>query len=226
LRAAYRGDDDDARLAAMHALWDAATNGPGGERGRYAASILTARAAAGIAPSDDQEDDVAPLVASMLAAGLDLQAERWARVAEATGGADGDRAWSILAVGARGRVVGIDSARVRKFIDRAGDSGAQRSALLISALAGLGRLSDADAAKLAERLGVKLGQPSAYGNALRRAVSAHERGTVALLVAAGMQTPTWAGVPPADFYQMIGALRAAGMESEARMISAEAMTRL
>jgi hypothetical protein len=47
-----------------------------------------------------------------------------------------------------------------------------------------------------------------------------------LLVAAGMQTPTWAGVPPADFYQMIGALRAAGMESEARMISAEAMTRL
>jgi len=226
LRAAYRGDDDDARLSAMHALWDAASNGNGGERDRYAASILTARAAAGIVPSTDQKDDVAPLVASMLAAGLDIQAERWAGVAEATSGADGDRAWSILAVGARRPVVAINAARVRKFADGAGDSGVQRSALLISALAGLGRLSDADAAKLAKRLGFTLGQTSASGNALRRAVSAHERGTVALLVATGMQSPTWTGVPAADFYQMISALRAVGMENEARMIAAEAMTRL
>ena len=226
LRAAYRGDDDDARLSAMHALWDAASNGNGGERDRYAASILTARAAAGITPSSDQQDDVASLVASMLAAGLDIQAERWASVAEATSGADGDRAWSILAVGARRPVVAIDAARVRKLTDRAGDSGAQRSALLISALAGLGRLADADAAKLAGRLGVTLGQTSAYGNALRRAVSARERGTVALLVAVGMQSPTWTGVPAGDFYQMISALRAVGMENEARMISAEAITRL
>ena len=226
LRAAYRGDDDDARLSAMHALWDAASNGNGGERDRYAASILTARAAAGITPSNDQQDDVASLVASMLAAGFDVQAERWASVAQATSGADGDRAWSILAVGARRPVVAIDAARVRKLTDRAGDAGVQRSALLISALAGLGRLADADAAKLAARLGVTLGQTSAYGNALRRAVSAHERGTVALLVAVGMQSPTWTGVPAGDFYQMISALRAVGMENEARMISAEAMTRL
>jgi hypothetical protein len=226
LRAAYRGDDDDARLSAMHALWDAAANGEGGERDRYAASILTARAAAGITPSSDQTDDVAQLVASMLAAGLDVQAERWARVAEATSGADGDRAWSILAVGARQRVVTINAGRVRKFADRGGDAGAQRSALLISALAGLGRLSDADAAKLAARLGVTLGQPSPYGAALRRAVGAHARGTVALLVAVGMQTPKWSGVPAADFYQMVSAMRAVGMESEARMIAAEAMTRL
>ena len=226
LRAAYRGDDDDARLSAMHALWDAAANGEGGERDRYAASILTARAAAGITPSSDQTDDVAALVASMLAAGLDVQAERWAKVVEAASGADGDRAWSILAVGARQRVVTINASRVRKFADRAGDAGAQRSALLISALAGLGRLSDADAAKLAARLGVTLGQPSPYGTALRRAVSAHERGTVALLVAVGMQTPKWSGVPATDFYQMISAMRAVGMESEARMIAAEAMTRL
>lgn len=226
LRAAYRGDDDDARLSAMHALWDAAANGEGGERDRYAASILTARAAARITPSIDQADDVAALVASMLAAGLDVQAERWAKVVEATSGADGDRAWSILAVGARQPVVTVNAGRVRKLAERGGDAGAQRSALLVSALAGLGRLSDADAARLAARLGVTLGQPSAYGAALRRAVSAHERGTVALLVAMGMQTPKWSGVPAADFYQMISAMRAVGMESEARMIAAEAMTRL
>ncbi|HMI20799.1 MAG TPA: hypothetical protein VK533_14780 [Sphingomonas sp.] len=226
LRAAYRGDDDDARLNAMHAIWDAAANGEGGERDRYAASILTARAAVGITPSGDQKDDVAALVESMLAAGLDIQAERWAQVADAAGGSDGDRAWSVLAVGARRPVVGITPARVRKFADRAGASGAQRSALLVSALAGLGRLSDADAAKLAARLGVTLGQSSPYGNALRRAVSARQRGTVALLVAVGMQSPNWTGVPAADFYQMVSALRAVGMENEARMISAEAMTRL
>jgi hypothetical protein len=226
LRAAYRGDDDDARLSAMHALWDAAANGEGGERDRYAASILTARAAAGITPSSDQKDDVAALVASMLAAGLDVQAERWASVAEATGGADGDRAWSILAVGARRPVVAIDAKRVRAFADRAGEAGVQRSALLISALAGLGRLSDADAAKQAARLGVTLGQPTPYGAALRRAVAGGQRGTVALLIAVGMQSPKWTGVPAADFYQMISALRAVGMENEARMIAAEAMTRL
>lgn len=226
LRAAYRGDDDDARLSAMHALWDAAANGEGGERDRYAVSILTARAAAGIAPSDDQKDDVAALVASMLAAGLDVQAERWANVAEAAGGSDGDRAWSILAVGARRPVVAIDAKRVRAFADRAGEGGAQRSALLISALAGLGRLADGDAAREAARLGVTLGQPTPYGAALRRAVAGRQRATVALLVAVGMQSPKWTGVPAADFYQMISALRAVGMENEARMIAAEAMTRL
>ncbi|HWI86815.1 MAG TPA: hypothetical protein VNT42_10910 [Sphingomonas sp.] len=226
LRAAYRGDDDDARLSAMHALWDAAANGDGGERDRYAASILTARAAAGITASSDQKDDVAALVASMFAAGLDLQAERWAGVAQSTSGADGDRAWAILAVGASRPIMDVSVTRVRKFADRAGASGAQRSALLISALAGLGRLSDADAARLAARLGVTLGQPSPYASALRRAVTARERGTVALLVAIGMQTPTWTGVPASDFYQMVSALRAVGMESEARMISAEAMARL
>lgn len=226
LRAAYRGDDDDARLSAMHALWDAAANGEGGERDRYAASILTARAAAGIAPSNDQKDDVAALVASMLSAGLDVQAERWGAVADATSGSDGDRAWSILATGATRRVVTLTPARVSKFVDRAGTSGAQRSALLVAGLAGLGRLSDTDARKLAQGLGVALGQASPYGNALRRAVQARERGTVALLVALGMQSPTWNGVPPADFYQMISALRAVGMETEARMITAEAMARL
>ncbi len=226
LRAAYRGDDDDARLSAMHSLWDAAANGPGGERDRYAASILTARAAAGIVPSTDQEDDVAPLVASMLAAGLDLQAERWARVAEATGGADGDRAWALLAVGASQPVVGVTPARLSALAKRGGDAGRHRTALLIGALVGLGRLTDADAAAVAGQAGISFGAPGAYARALQRAVADHERGTVALLVAVGMQNARWQAVPAADFSRMIGALAAIGMESEARMIAAEAMARL
>ena len=226
LRAAYRGDDDDARLSAMHALWDAAANGPGGERDRYAASILTARAATGIRPSRDQEDDVAPLVASMLSAGFDRQAERWAEVAQAAGGADGDRAWAMLAVGATRPVVAITPARIKTLADRGGKAGRHRTALLLAALAGLGRLSEADAATLAADNEIALGGASPYSAALRRAAAAQQRGTVALLVAVGMQSPRWAAVPAGDFARMIGALRAVGMEGEARMIAAEAMARL
>jgi len=226
LRAAYRGDDDDARLSAMHALWDAAQNGRGGERDRYAASILTSRAAARITPSLDQTDDVAPLVASMLSAGLDRQAERWAAVAEQAGGTDGDRAWAMLAVGATRPVVRVTTARIKQLADRAGEAGRHRTAMLVGALAGLGRLSNADAAKIAADAGVTLGAPTPYARALQRAVAAHEQGTVALLVAVGMQTPRWQAVPAADFHRMISALEAVGMDGEARMIAAEAMARL
>ena len=225
LRAAYVGDDDDARLSAMHALWDAAGNGQGGERDRYAASILTARAAARIVPADDQADDVAGLVASMFSAGLDIQAERWARIAEAANGADGDRAWAMLAVGARRPVVTIDAKRLAKLAGN-GDAGPHRAAMLAAALAGLGRMPQAQAGQIMTEQGEPPAGATPYSRALDRAVAASERGTVVLLVAAGMQTPRWGGVPAQDFMAMIGALRAVGLEGEARMIAAEAMARL
>jgi hypothetical protein len=226
LRAAYRGDDDDARLSAMHVLWDAAANGDGGERDKYAASILTARAAAGIKVSSDQSDDVAPLVASMLSAGLDLQAQRWASVAEAAGGADGDRAWAMLAVGASRPVVQVTADRLGKLADRGGETGRHRTALLLAGLLGLGRVAPADVTTLAQQAGLVVTPSSPYAQALKRAVAGRERGTIALLVAVGMQNPRWQTVPAGDFYQMIAALNAIGMKGEARMIAAEAMARL
>jgi hypothetical protein len=226
LRAAYRGDDDDARLSAMHVLWDAAANGEGGERDRYAASILTARAAAAIAPSSDQSDDVASLIASMLAAGLDLQAQRWASVAEAAGGAEGDRAWAMLAVGASRPVMQVNAKRLGKLADRAGETGRHRTAMLIAGLLGLGRVAPADVTQMAQDAGLVVNPASPYARALQRAVTRRERGTVALLVAAGMQNPRWQAVPAGDFYQMIAALNGVGMTGEARMIAAEAMARL
>ena len=53
-----------------------------------------------------------------------------------------------------------------------------------------------------------------------------EPGTVALLAAAGMQTADWYGVPPQYLFRIVRALRAAGFEFEARMIAAEAITRV
>jgi len=226
LRAAYRGDDDDARIAAMHSLWDAATNGQGGERDRYAAAILTARAAARIAPSGDRVDDLPAILGSLFSAGLDIQAERWAKVAQSSKGDDGDKVWAMLSVGARRPLLAIDANRLKSYAKRAGTDGQHRTAMLAAALAGLGRLPAADANAVAQDAGAPLGGQTAYGRALNRAVTGSSRGGVALLVATGMQTPNWGAVPPADFYRMVSALRAVGMENEARMISAEAMSRL
>ena len=47
-----------------------------------------------------------------------------------------------------------------------------------------------------------------------------------LLAAIGMQTPQWRGVPPAMLYRIVSALRAVGLEGEARMIAAEALARV
>jgi hypothetical protein len=49
---------------------------------------------------------------------------------------------------------------------------------------------------------------------------------VALLVAVGMQETGWSGLSSAMFATMIRALHDVGLDGEARMIAAEAMTRL
>ena len=226
LRAAYLGDDDAQKLAALHMLWEVSGEGLPAERDRYAGWILTARAAARIAPSAGTADDASPLIAAMFSAGLDRQAERWAGIAGAAGGDAGRRAWAMLAVGATRPVVAVDAKALDRFADTMGDSGRHRTAMLAAALAGLGRITPADAARIAAAAGLPLGGRSRYGDALQRAVAGGERGTVALLVATGMQTPRWGGVPPGDFYRMIAALEAVGLDGEARMIAAESMARL
>ncbi len=47
-----------------------------------------------------------------------------------------------------------------------------------------------------------------------------------LLAAVGMQTRLWQGVPPEALYHIVTAMRAVGLEAEARMIAAEALARL
>ena len=61
---------------------------------------------------------------------------------------------------------------------------------------------------------------------LERAVERRQQGTVVLLAAAGMQTGSWAGVPPENLYRIVDALRRVGLEYQARMIAAEAVARL
>jgi hypothetical protein len=212
LRRAYVGSADD-RLKAMKDLWD--DKDPVG--GRYARLILTASAAARVAPSGNGGGDRAgDLVASMMSAGLDEVAAGWGGVAGALGD-DGDRAWSILAVGAPRTVVDTSPRRVQAFAGRAGD---QRGRLLVAALAGLGRLADPAA------LGVDPAPRSRWAHMIQAAARSNQPGTVALLAGTGMQTADWRGVPPEHLYQIVAALRRVGLDYEARMIAAEAMSRL
>lgn len=221
LRAAYVGDDDSKRLAAIRELWSGADKQPGG---KYAFEILTARAAARIKPSDSFASDYAQLIASMMSAGLDIQAQRWAPLVEASGLADD--AWALLAVGAPRRTVTISSGQIEDYGSRLGSEGAHKVRLLIAALAGLGRISAGDAAGLAESYDFPIAGNNRYTVMLDRASARGEQGTVAVLAAVGMQTRDWKYVPPLHLYHIIAALRRTGNEPVARMIAAEALSRL
>ena len=209
LRSAYTDRDADARLAACKRLW--------GEQGNYARLVLTARAAAAIAPSAGRAGEADRLVASMLTAGLDRAALRWRPMVAA-----GSDAWAMLAlVDPRGGFVPYGD-----LASYAGSGNAQtKQRLLFAGLAGLGRLSPEDAERAAASLEVRIGEANAWTRAIDRAAADDQPGTVVLLSAIAMQTPAWAGVPPAMLYRIVASLRAVGLEGEARMIAAEAIAR-
>jgi hypothetical protein len=210
LRKAYAAGSVGDRLDAMRELW-----GEGDDR--YGRFILTAAAAARIPASADHGNRTDDLVGSMMSAGYDRFAARWGPVADGLDGDDGHRAWSILAVGAPRPVVDLSAGRIEEFTDSA-DS--HRGRMLVAALAGLGRLDDP------LPYGVSPAPRSRWAHIIAAAARANQPGTVALLAGVGMQTTTWRGVPPEHLYHIVKALREVGLEYEARMIAAEAMTRL
>jgi hypothetical protein len=214
LKSAYTAPRVDDRMEVLRGLWDDA----GAPAGRYARLILTATAAARIPPSDARKGRAADLVGSMLSAGLDRHAARWAGLVEDMG-AEGDRAWALLAVGAPRPVVDISAGRVESFVDREGGADGHRGRMLVAALAGLGRLDNPAAFGLEPRA-------TRWSSLLDAAARTRQPGTVALLAAIGMQTGDWRGVPPGHLFHIVRALRQVGLEYEARMIAAEAMTRL
>ena len=212
LRTAYTAGTADARYAALRQIW-----GPATAATPYARLVLTARAAMRL-PRTTSVDDYDSLIASMLTAGLDRPAARWRDVVPA-----GSDAWAMILLSdpdARGRVSYGD------LSSYAGKGDAQlKQRLFFAGLAGLGRLSPEDTERAAASLDVKIGAQNSWTQAIDRAASRNQPGTVALLAAIGMQTPSWRGVSPAMLYRTVSALRAVGLEGEARMIAAEAIAR-
>ncbi|HZG07927.1 MAG TPA: hypothetical protein VEZ70_02995 [Allosphingosinicella sp.] len=212
LRPAYVAPGANARVDAMEALWRDQDLG----NDRYGRLILTATAAARIPPDEAHAKEAGDLVASMMAAGLDRYAARWGTLVDGLGD-DGDRAWSILAVGTPRPSVDMSTGQVEAV---AGRLGGHKGRMLAAALAGLGRYGDPT------ELGVNPTPRSRWSQMLALAAERGQTGTVALLAGAGMQTGSWRGVPPHHLYHALKALRQVGLDYEARMIAAEAMSRL
>ncbi|USI72197.1 hypothetical protein [Sphingomonas morindae] len=220
LRAAYAARDVGDRMAALRTLW----TDPVTERDAYAGKLLTAYAAARIAPSADQADDAPGLIAAMLSAGLDLPAARWAPIAAGLRGTPGEEARALLAVGAPGSVR-FDAGAVAGFGSGGRGAARLRAQLFFAGLAGLGRLDPARVDGLGGELGVPLASANSWTRAIDAAAARREPATVALLAATGMQTSDWTQVSPVFLYHIVAALRAVGLEPEARMIAAEALMR-
>ncbi|MBB5686967.1 hypothetical protein FHS49_002995 [Sphingobium boeckii] len=213
VRRAFTGSDEGQRIEAMRDLWTASED----RTERYAALILTARAAAMVPVNQDYAEDAPRLIGAMLSAGYDTRAAGWADVA---GSGEG---WALLALGAARPVVPVSASGFGSY---AGSVDPVKARLVLAGLAGLGRLNAQDVAAAAGDLDVNLNAESPWSLLLESAVTARQPGTVVLLAAIGMQTSDWRNVPPAHLYRIISALRRVGLEPEARMIAAEAAARL
>jgi hypothetical protein len=222
LRLAFVGKDLDTKLSAMRRLWGASDR----PLEQAASRALLGRAATLIAPDADLQTDAPDLIAAMLAAGFDRDAARWSRAISQMDDQYSDEAWAMLALGAPDESgVDVSVGRINDFIDRDKSEGRKRSALLVAGLAGLGRLDEETAGRLSSRFGLRLGHRSSWTRLIDRAAGFGQSGTVLVLTGTGLQSPTFAEIPPAHLYHAIAALKATDQDYTARMIAAEALAR-
>ena len=212
---AYTASGANAKVAAMASLWTAAAAGVD-----YQGSlVMTARAAALIAPNADHQAAADRLIASMLTAGLDRSAARWIDVV-----ADGSLGWALVTLAAPGRVTAAEYGSLDDFYGNDGSPKGHKSALLLAGLSGLGRIETDARTEFASDLKINILQQTAWSKAITAAAERGEQGTVALMAIAGMQAPSWSLVPANHLYYIVRSLRQVGLEAEARMIAAEAVT--
>lgn len=216
LRLAYVADSPSARVAAMRKLWD----GTPGELQRHSRQVLTAYAAARLPVDEGLTEDAAPLIASMLAAGLDRNALRWAPLAPA-----GSEAWALLALIAPGGSGPVETGGIDSFIGDDDSPDRRRSAFLLAGLAGLGRVTPETARAVAQDLEVDFTRETRWSQLLGQAAQVRNPALVALLAGLGMQGQGWERMTPRHLYHIVAALNAVGLSAEARMIAAEAVAR-
>ena len=215
VRAAFVGSGDGTKVSAMQSLWDSAKDA----RQRHGMLVLTARAAAMIAPTSGNAGEADRLVASMLTGGFDEQAARWKGVVS-----EGSIAWGLLAAGSPEWATMVDAGALNDFQGNDDSENYHKSALLAAGLAGLGRMSADTLSSVASDLEINLTRETQWSRAIRAAAERGESGTVVLLAAAGLQASDWTKIPPHHLYHMISALRTVGLDAEARMIAAEAVS--
>lgn len=216
LRTAYVGESPSARMAAMRSLWDGAPDA----EARYSRQVLTAYAAARMPVSAELAGDAPDLIASMLTAGLDANALKWAGQVDA-----GSLGWGMLAVAAPGRGTPVDGGTLDSFYGNDPSDDYRKSGFLLAGLAGLGRVDDATRQDFAGKLGVDLDRRTNWTRLIDQAADANNRQLVVLLAGVGMQGSKWEQMTPLHLYHIVAALNRVGLTAEARMIAAEAVAR-
>lgn len=213
LRTAYVAAGESDRLAAIKALW-----GDSSDPARlYSRQVLTAYAAARMEPSGSLADEAPALLASMLAAGLDRNAARWAPYVPL-----GSAAWGILAVAAPVKLAALSADNVASY---AGNTSDGHAGLLLAGLMGLGRIDPQTAQSAAAKLKLDLAHSSRWTAAIDEAAASNNPALVALLAAYGMQGDGWSEMTALHLYHIVAALHHVGLDGEARMIAAEAVAR-
>ncbi len=211
LHEAYVAADPAERIAAMRKLW--------AKDGGYGRMVLTSYAAARMPVSDALEGDAADLIASMLAAGLDANALRWSGLVE-----ESSLGWAMLALAdPRGGMV--SDGQMGNFVDDDGSEESRKSKFLLAGLAGLGRIDADTIDEYSSDLGIELQRQSVWSQRISQAGRYRNKALVALLAGVGMQGDGWHRMTARHLYHIVSALRAAGLEAEARMIAAEAVAR-
>ncbi len=212
LREAYVAADPEARLDAMRVLW--------GDERDYGALVLTAYAAARLPVSEDLAVDAEPILASMLSAGLDRNAQRWSSVIER-----GSPAWGLLVFAQWPQAGQVDRQDVDSYIDDDDSDGQRKSKLLLAGLAGLGKVDADTVSDFSSRLDMNLTRNTVWSQRIDRAAQVGNPALVALLAGVGMQGSNWDMMTPRHLFHIVRALNQVGLNAEARMIAAEAMAR-
>ena len=212
LRDAYVDPAPANRIAAIRDVW-------GGSDVDYGRMVLTAYAAARVTPSEDFEGDAGELIASMLTAGLDRDAMRWAGVVP-----EGSLGWALLAL-ANPNGATVSDGQLDTFFDDDESRNSRKSRMLLAGLAGLGRVEDAEIAEYSQRLEMNFGAPTRWTQMIDKAAAVNNRALVAFLAGLGMQGDSWDRMTARHLFHIVGALNKVGMQAEARMIAAEAVAR-
>ncbi|MFN6934031.1 MAG: hypothetical protein ACK4NZ_02635 [Tsuneonella sp.] len=215
LRQAYVGADPSARMTAIRDIWGAGSAGSID----YSRLVLTAYAAARLEPSDAFEDDAGSLVASMMAAGFERDALRWAEVVPS-----GSAAWAQLAFAAPGNQ-SVSTGAVDDFIGDDASAEQRKSQFLVAGLAGLGRIDEGAASGFSDDLGMNLTAATKWTRAIEAAAAVNNQALVAMLAGLGMQGEGWDKMTARHLFHIVSALNRVGLSAEARMIAAEAVAR-
>jgi hypothetical protein len=214
LRNAYLAPDANDRLAAIKALWDEAKT----PQERYSRQVLTAYAAARLPAAGGS--DAPDLISSMLSAGLDANALRWAAEADV-----GSEAWALLALAAPTRETPVAGNALESFYSGDDSDAARKSGFLLAGLAGLGRIDDQAMGDFSAKIEVDLTRSTRWTQAISAAADVNNQALVAMLAGLGMQGDSWAKMTPLHLYHIVSALDRVGLSAEARMIAAEAVAR-